>query len=424
MAIVELPTLHVDQVKAYRLPGRFKAIRCGRRWGKTVYGEVIGCNGAAWRQRIGWFAPQHKYLTETFADVADILSPIKMSSSKVEGTFRTTTGGQIDFWTLENDRAGRGRRYHKVIIDEAAFTGENMIDIWNKSIKPTLLDYVGSATVLSNTNGDDPTNFLWRICNEPEHGFVEYHAPSHNNPYLPSEELAKLERENHPLVYAQEYLAKFVSWAGVAFFGEDSLLVNKQPVEMPRLCDQVFAVIDTAVKAGKEHDATAVSYWAASKHIGIPLVCLDWDIISIDGALLETWIPNVFRRLEELAKECKARVGSGGVWIEDAQSGSILLQQCANRNWPAHPLPAALTAAGKDGRALNVSSQVYQGKVKFSRPAYEKTSSHKGQTRNHMWAQVVGFRIGDKQAATRSDDALDTFCYAVAIALGNSEGFG
>ena len=90
--------------------------------------------------------------------------------------------------------AGRAE-YHRVIINEAAFTNPNMMDIWEKSIKPTLLDYGGSALVLSNTNGIDAQNFFWRICNQPEHGFVEYHAPSHNNPFLPANELAKLERE-------------------------------------------------------------------------------------------------------------------------------------------------------------------------------------------------------------------------------------
>jgi hypothetical protein len=36
--------------------------------------------------------------------------------------------------------------------------------------------------------------------------------------------------------------------------------------------------------------------------------------------------------------------------------------------------------------------------------------------------QIEGFRVGDKNG-DREDDLLDTFCYGVAIALGNSEGF-
>lgn len=210
--------------------------------------------------------------------------------------------------------------------------------------------------------------------------------------------------------------------SGQTYFIEDALLIDGQPIAYPRYCDSVMAIVDTAVKTGSGHDGTAVSYWAYSTRVGVPLILLDWDVIQIEGALLEVWIKNVFDRLEELAKLCSARFGSQGAFIEDAQSGAILLQQCAIRGLPATALPSNLTMAGKDGRALNAGPQVYQGNVKFSRYAYEKVTQFKGETRNHMLSQVCGFKLGDKDAAKRSDDLLDTFCYAVAITLGNAEG--
>ena len=64
------------------------------------------------------------------------------------------TGGRLDFWTLENSIAGRGRRYRRIVIDEAAFgkNGDNKTDgslmsIWEKSIKPTLYDFGGEVLV-------------------------------------------------------------------------------------------------------------------------------------------------------------------------------------------------------------------------------------------------------------------------------------
>ena len=445
MPTVVLPTLHADQAAAYRLrlsngerPKR-RAIRCGRRWGKSTLGETIACDGAAKGEAIGYFTPAYKFQTEIYADIADILAPIHRTSSKTEGVIRTITGGRVDFWTLENDRAGRSRKYHKVIIDEAAFGKDNTADIWERAIEPTLTDYDGEAWVLSNTNGDNPKNFFWRVCHDPKYGFLEYHAPSWNNPNLPERKaretetdyqarrtafFADLKAKKHPLVHQQEYEAAFVDFNGAAFFTRDKLLLDNAPVPFPSKCETVFAVIDSSVKGGKEHDGTAVSYYAYSPYFGIPLVCLDWDLIQIDAALLERWMPNVFRRLEELARLCGARMGSSGANIEDAASGSILLQQCANRGWPAYALPSELTAAGKDGRAINVGDVVYQGKVKFSELAYSKNDVvFKEVAMNHMWQQVVGFRVGDKGAATRADDLLDTFTYAVAITLGNSEGF-
>src|SRR5271168_3377479 len=154
-----------------------------------------------------------------------MIRPILDTSSKVSAVMRVKTGGRLDFWTLENPIAGRGRRYHRIVIDEAAFTkdGDNKVDgsmmeIWEKAIKPTLYDYGGEVLVCSNSAGKNPDNFFYNICNDASHGFHEYHATTLDNPLLPkrmhneSPEVwqarraqfqADLKRDNDPLVYAQ-----------------------------------------------------------------------------------------------------------------------------------------------------------------------------------------------------------------------------
>lgn len=423
MTVLKIPEFHSGQLMAWKKPGRFKVIRCGRRWGKTEYGKIIAENGCAYGDSIGWFAPDYKIMSEAYNQILDDLAPIKKNASKNDGVIHTVTHGRIDFWSLENERAGRSRKYHHVIIDEAAFAKDTMEDIWNKSIKPTLLDYKGEATVLSTPNGIDPSNWFWRICNMPELGFTEFHAPTHTNPYLPSDELKKLEDENHPLVYRQEYLAEFVDFRGEAFFSLDKLLVNDQPVPTPQNVDTVFAVLDTALKEGKEHDGTAVIYCAFSPYHGHPLVILDWDIIQIEGALLETWMPAVYDNLQLWSKDTNALNGHSGVHIEDKGSGMVLLQQAKRRGWPAHPIPTKLTSLGKDERAVNISGYVHRGMVKFSEHAFNKEINFKNAVMNHLLNQVVSFRPGDKDARKRSDDGLDVFLYAISLALGDQEGF-
>lgn len=427
---IELMTLFDDQVRALELPGRFKVIRCGRRWGKTGLGVTVAADDAIKGRYVGWFAPEYKFVAETYREIETILDPIKKNSSK-DGVFSTITKGRIDFWSLENPLAGRSRKYHRIIIDEAAFGKDNLLDIWRKNLRPTLLDYAGEALILSNTNGNSADNFLYQICPHDgekvsAHGFVEYHAPTHANPHLPREELDKLQAENHPLVYQQEYLADFVDWSGVAFFSSDSLLVNGLPVEMPKKCDSVFAVIDSAVKTGSENDGTAVIYYAYTEHLGrgqYPLVILDYDIQQIEGALLETWLPTVFKTLEDFALRCGARNGSTGAFIEDKSSGMVLIQQAKRRNWPAQGIDSKLTSVGKDERAISVSGYVYRKMVKIGQDAFDRVVTYKGTTRNHLISQVTGFRIGDKDAAKRADDLLDGFTYGTALALGDSGGF-
>jgi phage terminase large subunit-like protein len=443
-AEIELTPMHAGQLEAYWAlkPHRFKALRCGRRFGKTEFAKTWIADALLRGWECAWLAPQHKTWSETFSEFVDLLRPILKDSSKGSGVLRTTTGGRIDFWTLENPIAGRGRRYRRVVIDEAAFAKDgdthidgSMMEIWEKAIKPTLFDYGGEALVCSNSAGKNPDNFFYNICTYPQHGFKEFHATTMDNPALPkrlfNETLgdwrtrrerfvAALKTENDPLVYAQEYRAEFVDWSGAAFFSREKLLERGQPAPYPTTCECVFAVIDTASKTGTDNDATAVTFFARGQ--SYRLMILDWDIVQIEGATLETWLPTVIEKLEELSRRCRARYGSIGVWIEDKNSGTILLQQALRRQLQARAIESQLTAMGKDERAISVSGYVHRGNVKYTEHAFNKTVVYKGKARNHLIEQVENFRVGDKDNR-REDDLLDTFCYGIAISLGNEKGF-
>jgi len=441
-----LRRLHDGQIAALRAlqPHRFKALRCGRRFGKTDFAKGWIADGLVRGWECAWLAPQNRTWSEVYSELIADLRPIVARTSKQAGVIHVRTGGRLDFWTLENPIAGRGRRYRRIVIDEAAFAkdGDNkvensMMSIFEKSIRPTLYDYNGEVLVCSNSAGKNPDNFFYNICTDDKYGFHEHHATTLDNPLLPKQHANEsieawlerrrqvqvdLIRDNDPLVYAQEYLAEFVDWSGVAFFSREKLLENNQPVAYPKTCDCVFAVIDTASKTGTDHDATAVTFFAYNQYGTYPLTILDWDIVQIEGATLEIWLPTIFARLEELARTCRARQGSIGALIEDQNSGTILLQQARRREMPVRAIDSKLTAMGKDERAFSVSGYVHQGKVKYSEYAFNKTIDYKRKSRNHLLDQVESFRIGDKDS-DREDDLLDTFCYGIALSLGNSEGF-
>jgi hypothetical protein len=426
---VNLPTLHPGQKVIYRNGTRYNAVRCGRRWGKTKALVTMAADAAARGKKVGLFTPEHKQLQEPYDELLGILSEVTRRANKTEGTIRTITGGIIDFWSLnDNELAGRGREYDLVMIDEAAFTKNGqMINIWKKSIAPTMLTRPNSeAWVFSTPNGNDTQNFFWKICHYegtdsglPQ--FTEHYAPTSTNPYIGADEIEKDRLTFHPKVFDQEYLAQWIDWGGDAFFTRDKLLVDGKPVPYPAICDSVFAVIDTAVKDRSEHDGTAVSYFSLSEHIGHRMVLLDWDIISIEGAMLETWLPTVYQRLDQFTTQFRCRFGSSGAFIEDKVSGTILLQQSRNRGWPAHPIDSKLTSAGKSERAISVSGYFTQGLLKISDYAFDKVTSFKGVTQNHWLSQLEAFRIGEKDG--RADDLIDTAMYGLAIALGNPEGY-
>jgi hypothetical protein len=92
------------QVTAYRaLHGhRFKALRCGRRFGKTELAKAWIKQGLLQGEACAWFAPQHMTASEVYSDLMRDLAPVLNARSKAEGVMRLKTGGHLDFWTLEN----------------------------------------------------------------------------------------------------------------------------------------------------------------------------------------------------------------------------------------------------------------------------------------------------------------------------------
>lgn len=420
---IKLPLLHGGQLKAYglHLKHRLIVVRCGRRWGKSELLKTIGCNVTARGKYFGYFAPAYKYMSEFYRDTKTILANDIASSSKTDGVILTRHGGRMDFWSTENEHAGRSRKYHGIAVDEVGLCKSNMQDVWNQAIRPTLLDYNGFAIMCGTPLGVNENDFFYQICNDKSLGFTEIHLPTHTNPHLSPEALEALERDNHPLVFRQEYLAEFVDWGGIRFFDINKLLVKQQPIPVPDRVDYVVAIMDTATKTGSLHDGTGVLYVAFGR--GQPLYILDYDIVQIEGSLLEVFLNVIYEQIDHYCKLCNARLPSPGVLIEDKSSGMVLLQQAKRKGVKVHAIDSKLTSVGKDERAINISGYVHREQVKLCNVAYDKLITFKGKRRNHLLSQLSEFRLADKDANKREDDLLDCFTYAVALTLGNKGGF-
>ncbi|MEI1392205.1 hypothetical protein, partial [Klebsiella pneumoniae] len=300
---VKLQELHAMQADIGRAfnESRRVVIRCGRRFGKTTLLERCASQWAYNGLKVGWFGPTYKLNLPTYKRILRTIHPVVVAKSKIDQVIETRRDGCVEFWTLQDEDAGRSRFYDRVIIDEGSLVPKGLRNIWEQAIAPTLLDRKGHAVMAGTPKGIDPDNFFYEACTDKTLGWQEFHAPTASNPMLDPEAVAKLKDEYPALVYQQEYLADFVDWNGAAFFSESSMLVDGEAVDYPTRCDQVFAVVDTALKDGLEHDGTAVTYFARNIIAGTPLIILDWDVLQIEGALLESWLPTVGQRCEELA---------------------------------------------------------------------------------------------------------------------------
>ena len=188
-------------------------LRAGRRWGKSSLLVAIAIDEALRGRPVGVFSPFYKTAAPLFDALAYALAPLIVSRHRGQGELVLVTGSHIDVWTLEASTiVARGRKYACALIDEAAHVKANMAILWKASISPTLIDIADSHAVAASTPwGTDPANFFFQICNDKSLGWVEMHARSVDNPYLPRESLEEEKRVNSPLVWRQEYEAEFTS---------------------------------------------------------------------------------------------------------------------------------------------------------------------------------------------------------------------
>lgn len=414
---------HLLQSAYWRSPKRFNMLPCGRRSGKTELFKRKVIKKAVrgtkfYPSRFFAAAPTNDQAVKIYWQDLKSLSPPDKVVDISESHHRITyiSGGEIYVLGMDKPERIEGQPWDGGGMDEYGNMKEKA---WTAHVRPALSDRLGWCDFLGVPEGMNHYYDLYEKAKaDPTWGVYEWASAD----ILPPEEIEAAKRDLHPLMFEQEYGGKFVNFNGVAIFDLEKLLENGKPVTFPAQCDSVYAVIDTAVKDGKEHDGTAVIYFAKNQFAGVPLTILDWDVVQIQGALLDTWLKTVFQRLEDLARICRARQGSLGAWIEDKQTGSVLIQQAKLRDWPARELPSILTAMGKDERALSVSGHHYAGKCKISDEAYNKTVVFKGQMKNHLITQVTNFRIGDPDAGKRADDLLDDYCYGLAITFGDSDG--
>ncbi|WP_425338760.1 hypothetical protein [Enterobacter roggenkampii] len=105
--------------------------------------------------------------------------------------------------------------------------------------------------MFSTPDGVDEENFFYAICHDKNLGFIEHHAPTSSNPFVPPEELEKERPTTTRACSAEEFLAEFVDWSAASLFDVRKWFEGEnqdQPVDYPEMCRAVFAVMDTAVR--------------------------------------------------------------------------------------------------------------------------------------------------------------------------------
>jgi hypothetical protein len=198
---IELPTPHANQEKILNADKRFIVVMCGRRFGKSELSQILIIKEALKGGNVAYITPTYGLAQVFFERLTKVL-PFKSNISKLK--IYCPNEGSIEFFTGERLDNLRGRKFHLVIVDEAAFIAD-LEDGWNNSIRPTLTDYEGKAVFLSTPRGK---NFFYSLfMKQGENDWQSFKFSTYDNPHINPREIDEARIQLPEVVFEQEYMA-------------------------------------------------------------------------------------------------------------------------------------------------------------------------------------------------------------------------
>jgi phage FluMu gp28-like protein len=269
-----------DQLEVLTHPARFRAMDCGRRWGKTITESNWLDEGAINEGGENWFlSPIYAQSKAVFrekvnaarrggADAA--FKDVSVSELRIE----YKTGGVEHFKSADNPETLRGAGLKRVVIDEAARVKR---DVWEEVIRPAVSDTHGKVLFGTTPKGKNWFYELWTRGQDGLHPeYKSWKFPTSANPLIPASDIEQA-RQTLPVdVFAQEYLAEFLDNNAGVFRNVKACIGSQreEPVsgrsyyaglDLARLTD--FTVLTIVDADGRQifHDRFNLLDWAVQK---------------------------------------------------------------------------------------------------------------------------------------------------------------
>lgn len=222
---------HPGQQQILNEAKRFNVLCCGRRWGKSGLAINLLSETALEGYPVGYFTPTYKLLDGTYNECISALEPI-IKRKHDHQFIELITGGKIEFWSLENELAGRSRKYKRAIVDEGAFV-KNLWKSWTESIRATLTDYKGDGWILSTPRGKNDFFKMFMRGKQEDKGWASWQMSTYSNPYIDNEEIDDAKLDLPEAAFKQEYMAEFLDNTanpfGLAFINQCTYPLSTEP---------------------------------------------------------------------------------------------------------------------------------------------------------------------------------------------------
>lgn len=203
---IHLKKPHRAQAEILAQRKRFNVLKCGRRFGKTELFQELTSESVEAGHTFAYFSPTYKDLYEVWHEIQRIFYPIIKEKSETVKQLIFINGAKVDFWSMEDPDSGRGRKYHRVVVDECEKAGK-FKQAWEESIRATLTDYRGDAYLISTPKFGD--TYFKQICHNQERldDWKTFIYTTYDNPYIDRDEIEEARKLLGASVFECEYLA-------------------------------------------------------------------------------------------------------------------------------------------------------------------------------------------------------------------------
>jgi len=214
---------------------RFRVVLAGRRGGKTFLVQREAVKFAAKPDSVVWILANSRQQIKSlvWSKLKKKLSKLNwiQSTNESELTILLKNGSMICLKSAEQGDNLRGESLDFVCIDE--FCDIDLEEIFYQIIRPALSDKKGHALFTGTPKAGNQAardlydNYLTKK------NWVSFSYTTADGGFVDAEEIEQARQDLSPKVFAQEYLANWVTFAGVIFgdFGEHNIREVRKPTE-------------------------------------------------------------------------------------------------------------------------------------------------------------------------------------------------
>lgn len=290
---------------------RFNVLNCGVRWGKTTMCTHLVYAPMRHGFPTAWYAPTYKVLEEVWRTLRSLFRSVATRVSDAGHRIEVPGGGVLEMWSLDDPDASMGRRYKRIVVDEASAVKKLQYS-WETVLRARLMDFQGDAFFPSTPRGYNYFKTLYDNEARGMNGWRSWTFPTWTNPYIKPEEIEEARRLLPERTFREMYGAEFVP-GGRFFAGVEDACTVLEPEDPKDHAghSQVIGVdwgqsVDWTVLTCMCRECSRVVDWQRFNQIGYGLqrdrlkaMARKWNVVAVLPERNSIGQPNI----EELLKD-------------------------------------------------------------------------------------------------------------------------